>query len=138
MAQSLKIDEEQRLPVVLVQFRHAGPQEPRPFCRLHGFLHQLPRLRFLRQRVQRKAVSRPLFVQQPQGHVPRRLVKVGAKAAVPDVGLFGDEIGKDLDHQILRLVKVAEVAVQIEGQLGAVTLHKLAQSVLVAVEVAAV
>ena len=77
-------------------------------------------------------------MQQPQGHVPRRLVKVGAKAAVPDVGLFGDEIGKDLDHQILRLVKVAEVAVQIEGQLGAVTLHKLTQSVLVTVEIAAV
>ena len=39
--------------------------------RRHGFLHQLPGLRFLRQRIQRKAVSRSLFVQQPQGHVPR-------------------------------------------------------------------
>ena len=71
MAQSLKIDEEQRLPVVLVQLCHARSQEPHPLRRLHGFLHQLPGLRFLRQRVQRKAVSRSLFVQQPQGHVPR-------------------------------------------------------------------
>ena len=70
--------------------------------------------------------------------MPRRLVEVGAKAAVPDGRSFGDEIGKGLDHQVLRLVKVAEVAVQIEGQLGAVTLHKRTQGVLVAVEVAAV
>ena len=138
MAQSLKIDEEQRLPVDLVQLCHAGPQKPRPFCRLHGFLHQFPRLRFLRQRVQREAVSRSLFVQQPQGHVPRRLVEVGAKAAVPDGRPFGDEIGKGFDHQVLRLVKVAEVAVQIEGQLGAVTLHKRAQGILVSAEVEAV
>ena len=36
------------------------------------------------------------------------------------------------------LMKVAEEAVQIEGQLGAVTLHKLAQGVLVSAEVTAV
>ena len=77
-------------------------------------------------------------MQQPQGHVPRRLVEVGAKAAVPDGRPFGDEIGKGFDHQVLRLVKVAEVAVQIEGQLGAVTLHKRAQGILVSAEVAAV
>ena len=70
--------------------------------------------------------------------MPCRLVEVGAKAAVPDAGLFGDEIGKGLDHHILRLVKVAEVAVQIEGQFGAVAFHKLTQGILVTVEIAVV
>lgn len=44
----------------------------------------------------------------PQRHVTGRFVEICPKAAVPDPGTPGQQIGKDLDHQVLCLVNIIE------------------------------
>ena len=138
MAQALEVDEEQRLAVVRVQLRHARAQDAGALRRFYGPLHQLPRLRLLRQRVEREAELCALSGKQPQRHVPRGSVEVCPKAAVADAGLFGDQVGEHFDHQVLGLVEIVKAAVEVERELVAVALHESAQTVLVAAEIAAV
>jgi len=73
-----------------------------------------------------------------QRHVPRRLVEIRLEAAVPYLRLFREQIGENVQHQLLRLVNVVQIAVNIQGQGVAVFLHQGLQSRVVAVQILAV
>ena len=82
-----------------------------PLGRPDDLLRQGPGIRRGRQLVQTEAEPPPAFA--AQRHVPRRLIEVCLEAAVPDLRLFRKQIGKDVDHQLLRLVDVVQVAVDV-------------------------
>jgi hypothetical protein len=70
-----------------------------------------------------------------QRHVPRRLVEIRLEAAVPDLRLFGEQIGKDIEHQLLRLVDVVQIAVNLQRQRIAVFSHQGLQPCIVTAQV---
>ena len=78
---------------------------------LNDLLRQQLSVRFLCQRIQ--AEEELLLAFAAQRHVPRRLIQIRLEAAVPDLRLFRKQIGKDVDHQLLRLVDVVQVAVDV-------------------------
>ena len=45
---------------------------------------------------------------------PRRLIEIRLEAAVPDAGFFREQIGENIQHQLLRLVNVVQIAVDIQ------------------------
>ena len=73
-----------------------------------------------------------------QRHVPCRLIEIRLEAAVPDAGLFGEQIGKNVQHQLLGLVDIVQVTVNVQGQWVAVFFHQGVQPLVVAVYVLAV
>ena len=66
-----------------------------------------------------------------QRHVLRRLVEIRLEAAV----LFGEQIGKDIEHQLLRLVDVVQIAVNLQRQRIAVFSHQGLQPCIVTAQV---
>ena len=85
-------------------------------------LRQQPSVRLVCKRVEaEQGLSLALMAQR---HVPRRLIEIRLEAAVPDLRLFGEQIGKDVEHQLLRLVNVMQIAVNIQGQGVTVFLHQ--------------
>ncbi len=67
-----------------------------------------------------------------QRHVPRRLIEIRLEAAVPYLRLFGEQIGENVQHQLLSLVNVVQIAVNIQGQGVAVFFHQGFQPRIVA------
>ena len=73
-----------------------------------------------------------------QRHVPRRLIEIRLEAAVPDAGLFREQIGENIQHQLLGLVNVVQVAVDIQGQGVAVFFHQGIEPFVVTAQILAV
>ena len=65
-------------------------------------------------------------------------IEIRLEAAVPDLRLFGEQIGKDVEHQLLRLVNVMQIAVNIQGQGVAIFFHQGLQPRVVAAQILAV
>ena len=111
IAHALKTGEIERLAIVRVHIAHTGMPYAVPLGRPDDLLRQGPGIRRGRQLVQTESEPPPAFT--AQRHVPRRLIEVCLEAAVPDLRLFRKQIGKDVDHQLLRLVDVVQVAVDV-------------------------
>jgi len=73
-----------------------------------------------------------------QRHIPRRFIEIRLEAAVPDAWLFREQIGENVQHQLLRLVNVVQIAVNIQGQGVAVFFHQDLQPRVVAAQILAV
>ena len=69
---------------------------------------------------------------------PRRLIEIRLEAAVLDAGLFREQIGENVQHQLLRLVNVVQIAVDIQGQGVAVFFHQGIKPFVVAAQILAV
>lgn len=111
-------------------------QDTAEFPALHHFLDPCRSFRFFNQTFQAEHGTPPVFM--PQRHVTGRFVEICPKAAVPDPGAPGQQIGKDLDHQVLCLVNIIEIAVYVQSQGIAVFFHQLRQPCFVAVQITAV
>ena len=73
-----------------------------------------------------------------QRHMPRRLIEIRLEAAVPDAGLFGEQIGENIQHQLLCLVNVVQIAVDVQRQRVAVFFHQGIEPFVVAAQILAV
>ena len=73
-----------------------------------------------------------------QRHVPRRLIEIRLEAAVLNPRFLCEQIGKDIEHQLLGLVDIVQVAVEIECQGIAVFFHQSVQPRIVAAQILAV
>ena len=102
----------------------------------YDLLRQQPSVRLAGQRI--KAEQGLSFALMAQRHVPRRLIEIRLEAAVPDAGLFGEQIGENIQHQLLRLVNVVQIAVDIQGQRVAVFFHQGIEPFVVTAQILAV
>ncbi len=114
VAHILKIGEIEDFPIVRVHFIHAETQDAVSLLRPYDLLRQQPPVRLAGQRIEAEQGLPPALV--AQRHVPRRLIEIRLEAAVPDAGLFGEQIGENIQHQLLGLVNVVQIAVDIQGQ----------------------
>ena len=99
-------------------------------------LRQQPSVRLAGQRIE--AEQGLSFALMAQRHVPRRLIEIRLEAAVPYLRLFGEQIGENVQHQLLRLVNVVQIAVDIQGQWVAVFFHQGIEPFVVAAQILAV
>ena len=90
---------------------HAKVQNTAALLVLYHFLNKRFRLRLLRQLFQAENGEPFAFV--PQSHVTGGLVYVSFQTSCSDIGTLCQQIGKDLDHQILGVVNIAKVAVYV-------------------------
>jgi hypothetical protein len=60
-----------------------------------------------------------------QRQIAGRFIEIGAKTAACKAGRFGADAGKGLDHQILRVLRVADDGVYVQRHAVAVALHEL-------------
>ena len=111
-------------------------QDAVSLLRPDDLLRQQPPVRLAGQRIE--AEQRLSFALMAQRHVPRRLIEIRLEAAVPDAGLFGEQIGENVQHQLLRLVNVVQIAVDIQGQRVAVFFHQGIEPFVVAAQILAV
>lgn len=65
-------------------------------------------------------------------------IEICLKTALPQTRMLYNHAGKRLNHQILCIVNIVEIAVYVKGQTAAMSFHQRFQSALVAVEIAAV
>ena len=103
---------------------------------LYNLLRQQPSLRLVGQCIEAEQGLPPALM--AQCHVPRRLIQIRLEAAVPDAGLFGEQIGENIQHQLLRLVNVVQIAVNIQGQGVAVFFHQGIKPFVIAAQILAV
>ena len=99
-------------------------------------LRQQPSVRLVGQRI--KAKQWLSFALVAQRHVPRRLIEIRLEAAVPDAGLFREQIGENVQHQLFGLVNVVQIAVDIQGQGVAVFFHQGIEPFVVTAQILAV
>lgn len=82
------------------------------------------------------SVQQPLAAQLAQGKIAGCPVEIRPEAPpAPDGTLLGKDAGKGLDHQIFRIIQVAQVAVEIEHQRIGMSLHQCLGSGLVPGEI---
>ena len=111
-------------------------QDAVSLLRPDDLLRQQPSVRLAGQHIE--AEQGLPFALMAQRHVPRRLIEIRLEAAVPYLRLFGEQIGENVQHQLLRLVNVVQIAVDIQGQGVAVFFHQGIEPFVVAVQILAV
>ena len=111
-------------------------QDAVALCCADDLLRQQLSVRFVGQRIQ--AEHQPSFAFMAQRHVPRRLIQIRLETAVADAGLFREQIGEHIQHQLLCLVYIVQVAVEVQGQGIAVFFHQSLQPRVIAVQILAV
>ena len=111
-------------------------QDAVSLLRPDDLLRQQPPVRLAGQRIE--AEQGLSFALMAQRHIPRRLVEICLEAAVPDAGLFREQIGENVQHQLLGLVNVVQIAVDIHGQGVTVFFHQGIKPFVVAAKILAV
>jgi len=111
-------------------------QDAVSLLRPDDLLRQQPSVRLVCKRI--KAEQGLSLALMAQRHIPRGLIEIRLEAAVPDLRLFGEQIGKDVEHQLLRLVNVMQIAVNIQGQGVTVFFHQGIKPFVIAAQILAV
>ena len=111
-------------------------QDAVSFLSLYNLLRQQPSLRLVGQCIEAEQGLPPALM--AQCHVPCRLIQIRLEAAVPDAGLFREQIGENVQHQLFGLVNVVQIAVDIQGQGVTVFFHQGLQPRIVAAQILAV
>ena len=111
-------------------------QDAVSFLRPDDLHRQQPPVRLAGQLVQtEQGLS---FALMAQCHVARGLIEIRLEAAVPYLRFFREQIGENIQHQLLRLVNVVQIAVNIQGQGVTVFFHQGIKPFVIAAQILAV
>ena len=105
-------------------------QDAAALLRPDDLLRQKPAVRLVRQLIEAEQALPPAFA--AQRHVARRLIQIRLKTSIPDPRLLCEKIGENVEHQLLRLMDIVQIAVNVHRQRVAVLFHQSLQPCVVA------